>query len=159
MRASPLLLTSLLWLASPARAEEPDLIAPTPADLRLAAVALQERLTLAETKGQDTARLQNAWVQRGAPARKLCREPEDLALAREAEAAGIAWRDAAQAARAEADRVAELLVAPTLAPLLDEVTLARHQALLDRTDANARAWLEASAWQATFITPQLARCR
>lgn len=148
----------LLLLGPVAGAEEPSLSTPAPADLAQVAAELERRVVEAEARGQETASLQNAWVTSGAPGRKPCQEPADLVLAQQAEAAGKALRDASQAARAQADRVRELLLAPSLAPLLDEAALARHAALIARADESARRTLEASAWHARFLAPVLARC-
>lgn len=147
----------LLGLCS-ARADTPTLLAPSPADLSAATDELTRRIEAAERLGADTADAQNAWVRRGGPSHRRCEDPADLDLARQAADDGAKWRDAAQSARAQADRVEEMLSAPTLTPLLDEAALEADQALVARAREGAQRYLEASAWQATYLAPVIARC-
>jgi len=144
-----------LWSA---RADAPLLVAPSPADLSAAAEELTRRVEAAELRGVETANAQNSWVRRGGPAHRGCEDPVDLDLARQAADSGARWRDAAQSARAQADRVEEMLSAPTITPLLDESALSADRALVARAREGAQRYLEASAWQATWLSPVIARC-
>ena len=71
---------------------------------------------------------------------------------------GAAWREAAQAWRAQADRVRGLRAAPTVLPLVDERRAARLDAALAGADASAAAFVQASAWQVAYVRPTLAAC-
>lgn len=139
-------------------AADPSRLTPSPADLDAAVAELDGRLVEAEALAEATARLQNALVEAGALSRKPCSEAADAALVTRAATFGAAWRSAAQAARASADRLRPLLDAPTVTPLLEPAARARAEALLARADADARLYLEASAWQARFLTPGASRC-
>lgn len=153
-------LVALLLAALAADAPDPLVVlAPAPADLAAAEAELQRRLVEAERLFRETAALQNAWVTGGGPSRRRCEQPADLALALEAQAKGEAWREAAQAARAQAARVEEMVAAPTLAPLLDETARATASAAAAAAEENARRYLESSAWQARWLAPLIARCR
>lgn len=156
MRHTDAMPTALALLAL--LAADPAVLAPTPADLQAALSDLRARLVAAESAGSATASAQNAWVESGAPGRKPCAEPADALLVAKAADEGQRWRDAAQAARASADRLRPMLVAPTIQPLLDPDTSARASALLAAVDQDTARYLEASAWQARYLAPTVARC-
>lgn len=139
-------------------AADPARLAPSPADLDAAFGELESRLVEAEALADATARLQNAWVESGAPGRPPCSDPADAALVARAAAFGREWQAAAQAARASGDRLRPLLEAPTLAPLLEPVARARAEGLLARVDLDVARYAEASAWQGRYLTPASARC-
>lgn len=151
----PPMLRLLLTLAL---AGEPDLLAPTVDEIHAVSAELQRRLKLAAELGAETATLQNAWVQRGAPGRKPCADAEDTALAFQAQDAGERWRDAAQAARAEASRLSEMLKTATATSLLSEEIREREQERALSAQVEARRALEASAWQQKYLGATLGRC-
>jgi hypothetical protein len=131
-------------------------LAPTPAEFQSALGLLADHLRDADAYREATARLHNAWAE--ATPRKPCSSAEDASLAARALAFGGAWRDAAQAARAQFDRVTPWATAPTLAPLLDPAEVERLAALHRRVDAHGREVIEASAWHARWIAPAVRTC-
>ncbi|MBM4393877.1 MAG: hypothetical protein FJ090_22345, partial [Deltaproteobacteria bacterium] len=68
------------------------------------------------------------------------------------------WREASQALRAQAARVRGLRAVATVAPLVDEARGLRIGEALDAADAQALAFLQASAWQVAYVRPVLGAC-
>ncbi len=71
---------------------------------------------------------------------------------------GSAWREATQAVRAQAERVRRYRGSATVAPLVDTRWNATLDRLLTEAGSNERAFLEASAWQVSYVRPTLAAC-
>lgn len=147
-----------LFLSAGAVADDATLLAPTPADLAEGSRLLERRLAEAEALGEAVARLQNAWVSGGAVSRKGCTATDDLSLAARQLAFGAAWRDAAQAARAQLDRVLHMAASPTVAPLIDALDNERVGSLQAKVAQSTALYAEASAWQARVVGPAVVRC-
>ncbi len=132
-------------------------LAPGAPELIAAQQRLEALLATSQAAARATARLQAAWTSRPAP-RSPCADAERLAIGWRIERFGAAWREASQAARAQAERVRKVSGAATVAPLVDAKWSARLEALRARTDRDARAFLEASAWEVAWVRPALAAC-
>ncbi len=132
-------------------------LAPGPALLAEESAALERRLLAAEAVGEAVIRLQNRIGERLAAGAKVCADPEARELVARVKPFGAAWRDAAQAARAQSERVEHLRQAPTLAPLLDDAERGRLERLHRRAEKTARLFLEARAWQRQHVEPQASR--
>lgn len=146
----------LALFAGPAAADAPDL-APGVQELLGAESRLDALLDTAQATGRATGRLQAAWTRLPKP-KTPCADAERVALGWRIERFGSAWREASQAARAQADRVRRIRAAPTVAPLVDARWTARLDAQLAEADAAGLGLLEASAWEASFVRPTLAAC-
>lgn len=113
-----------------------------------------------------TSRLQAKWVLLGQPVNDAKGKPQaaDPCAPARTEVAwriehfGAAWRESAQAAHAQALRVAQVRAAATVAPLVDGRWAERLRLLLERDDLDERAFMEASAWQSKFVRPWLDTC-
>ncbi|MFZ5479847.1 MAG: hypothetical protein ACOZNI_23990 [Myxococcota bacterium] len=142
----------LLLGASPAD------LAPGAPELLEAEGRLRALLVTAEAVGAATARLQVAWTTLPPPPKDPCADAARLEVGWRIERFGAAWREAAQAVRAQADRVRRVRGAPTVSPLVD----ADWGKALDALDAAAaregRAFVEASAWQVAYVRPVLGAC-
>jgi hypothetical protein len=92
------------------------------------------------------------------PKQKVCDSDFGRSLIARSRLFGTTYRDAAQSARMEADRVRFYLVAPTVAPLIPDDDRSEAVALLERTETRVRAYLEAQAWQNRFVEPLGSRC-
>jgi hypothetical protein len=160
---------SLLALSVALAAPDPHALAahaPTVPDLRAAEARLEALLRMSRATGVATARLQVAWTERGPVAGTSHTDPtpaascdaEVLAIGWRVERFGAAWREAAQAARVQAARVRDMQLAPTVAPLVDARWSARIGARVSGAEAQERAFLEAGAWQAAWVRPELDRC-
>jgi len=147
---------ALALLAGPAAADAPDL-APGVPELLAAEARLDALLDTAQATGRATSRLQTAWTRLPTPATP-CADAERVALGWRIERFGSAWREASQAARAQADRVRRIRVAPTVAPLVDARWSARLDRQLGEAEASALGLLEASAWEASYVRPTLGAC-
>lgn len=126
---------SWMWVFTSAWAEDPGvLLAPNPADLAAAEQELRERVIRAEAIGRAASRLQNSLFRASDPC-------EDTLAIRTA-AFGLAWRDAAQRARVQADRTQRMAQAPTLTPIVDDPRRRDIDALARRAEHQGRSWLE-----------------
>lgn len=108
--------------------------------------------------GSAVTRTHNAWAERQARGIPACEDGEAADLAARAPVFGAAYRDAVQRARAAASRLTRLVVAPVLTPLISARDRDRADRVLQITRDHARAYVEASAWQATHLAPWAARC-
>lgn len=108
--------------------------------------------------GSAVTRIHNAWAERQARGVPPCDDVEAGDLAARAPVFGSAYRDAVQRARAAASRLTRLVVAPVLTPLISARDRDRAERVLKTTRDHARAYGEASAWQATYVLPWTARC-
>jgi hypothetical protein len=145
------LILALLLGAAPAD------LAPGAPELLEAEAKLRGLLVTAHAVGAASSRLQVAWTTR--PATKApCEDADRLDIGWRIERFGAAWREAAQAARAQADRLRRVRNAPTVAPLVDSRWGAQLDALAVDAKRLAAAELEASAWQATWVRPVLGAC-
>ena len=124
----------VLFVMRAALADPAMLLAPTPAELVSAEAELKARVLDAEAIGRAASRLQNATVHLEDPCEGGFMT-RSLAFAR-------AWRDAAQRARAQAQRTDMIAKARTVEPLMTEARLGQIQALASRAENQARAWLE-----------------
>ena len=150
----------MVWWVMAALASDAGWIAPGPAELRASLAALEARLDEAEAVGRAAERLQNAWgIALATGVRAPCAaDPAAHAVAARVVAFGAAWRDAAQRARAEDDRLAGWVSSETVSPLLDAETGARVAAARARVAAQSDAWLEFVGWQDRYFTPSAAGC-
>lgn len=143
---------ALLILAPPPPAwGQAELLAPGPATLDAAVVRLVSWLERAEALARQVAALQNGMASAARSGADPCADDRRAQIA----ALGVAWRDAAQAARAEADRVRRIRGSPGVAPLLGGESLATLEDRLGRVDRQSRLYAEARAWQARMAP----RCR
>lgn len=145
------------------------LLAALPADLAPGAPELSEGearlrslVVTSEAVGAATGRLRVAWtglVPVGlTPGKEPCADAARLDVGWKIERFGAAWREAAQAARAQARRVRRIRNAPTVAPLVDARWAATLDGLFAAADRQERALLEASAWQVLYVRPLLGAC-
>lgn len=162
-----------LWLAllgiGAADAARPSDLAPGAPELQEAEQRLASLLEDADAVRAATSRLQAHWVLMVQPPVGLqdpkakaapvdpC-SPERVALAWRIERFGAAWREAAQAAHAEAARVDTLRAASTVAPLVDARWAERLKQRFAAEASGTRAFVEASVWQSQFVRPALAAC-
>ena len=126
-------------------------------DLAAAQARLAALLDTARATGSATARLQTAWTALPKP-KPGCDDTARLELGWRIERFGAAWREAAQAARVQADRVQRARASATVSPLIDTRWADELDALQTRIEHEERSFLEASAWEATFVRPSLAVC-
>lgn len=124
------------------------------ATLERAEVATRDVTALASA----VTRLHNAWAERQGRGIPACDEGDAADLAARAPVFGAAYRDAVQRARAAASRLTRLVVAPVLTPLISARDRDRADRVLRTTRDHARAYVEASAWQATHVAPWSTRC-
>lgn len=150
------MLALALTFAGPAAAAPEDL-APGAPELIGAQQRLEALLATSQATGRATARLQAAWTTLPTP-KSACDDTARLALGWRIERFGAAWREASQAARAQAERVRRLSGAATVAPLVDAKWSATLEGLRARAEHDARAFLEASAWEVAWVRPVLAAC-
>lgn len=149
-------------LVGPALGAPQDL-APGVPELIAAEGRLEALLSTAVATERATSRLQTAWTTQPAPTvaagqGSVCADPERLALGWRIERFGSAWREASQAAWAQAERLRRVRSAATVAPLVDTAWTDRLDRRVAEADRSARAFLEASAWQAAFVRPVLGAC-
>ncbi|MDP2309784.1 MAG: hypothetical protein Q8P18_27435 [Pseudomonadota bacterium] len=139
----------------------PQELAPGVPELLAAEGRLEALLTTAVATERATSRLQVAWSSRPVPATRggtACADLDRVELGWRIERFGSAWREASQAARVQAERVRRIRSAATVAPLVDTAWTARLDGRLTEADRSARAFLEASAWEAAFVRPILGAC-
>lgn len=163
----------LLWLAllasGAADAARPSDLAPGAPELQEAEQRLAGLLEDAGAVRAATSRLQAHWVLMAQPPVGLVDPkskpapidpcaPERVALAWRIERFGAAWREAAQAAHAEAARVDTIRAAATVAPLVDGRWAEQLKRRFAEEASGTRAFVEASVWQAEFVRPMLAQC-
>jgi hypothetical protein len=150
----------MVWWVMAALASDAGWIAPGPAELRASLQTLEGRLVEAEAVGRAAERLQNAWgTALAAGVRAPCAaDPTAHAVAARVVAFGNAWRDAAQRARAEDERLAGWVASETVAPLLDAETGARVTSARARVQAQADAWMEFVGWQDRYFRPTATGC-
>lgn len=156
----------LLALVSDAAAVRPADLAPGAPELQEAELRLLNLLDEADAVRAATSRLQAKWVVLGqaVPDEKGKLKAVDpcgslrVDVAWRIEHFGAAWREAAQAAHAQAGRLQAIRTAATVAPLVDDRWAARLRGLLDQDVIGERAFVEASVWQARFVRPQLETC-
>jgi hypothetical protein len=146
------MLLSLLVAFSPAD------LAPGARELSAAEAHLQAMLRVARATRAATVRLQTAWTRQAAAKGDPCVDTARLELGWRIERFGAAWREAAQAARAAAADARRVRNAPTAAPLVEARWAASLEAAFAEADAIAASFVEASAWQATWVRPVLAAC-
>jgi hypothetical protein len=133
-------------------------LAPGAPELLEAEARLRALLATSEAVGAATARLQVAWTAAPAPKKAPCADEARLEVGWRVERFGAAWREAAQAVRAQADRVRRLRSAPTVSPLVDSTWGRALDALQADAEREARAFVEASAWQVQYVRPVLGAC-
>jgi hypothetical protein len=133
-------------------------LAPTIVDLQESEARLARTLEDAHGVEQAMTALQAAWTRAPARAREDCRDQARLELGWRLERFGAAWRELAQAARAEATRMASFRGAATVSPLVEERRREAGERLLADAEATARAVLRAGVWQERFVRPALAAC-
>lgn len=153
MRAA--LLLPLLLAAGPSPAE----LAPGPVELTGAIDALEARLERAEAIGQAMSRVHNAVADHGLRLGTPSCDAPVVSIAARSVPLGVALRDAAQSARAQAERVRRVAAAPTAAPVAEgplAQTLAEDLARVASLEAQ---YAELSAWQASFLNPILRKCK
>jgi len=143
-------------------------LAPGAPELTAAERRLADLLSSAEAAQVAVARLQAEWTRRtpakppppprsgGSPG--PCDDVERLEIGWRAERFGAAWRELAQSARAEAERVQRIRSMPTVSPLVDASWGERLDPLVERADHVSRALVEASAWQERYVRPALVVC-
>lgn len=161
----------LLWLCfvGYAGAARPSDLAPGAPELQEAELRLSNLLDGADAVRAATSRLQARWVTLALPVvglqdPKVKAAPIDVCVAERMEIGwrierfGAAWREAAQAVHAEAERVRTIRSAATVAPLIDARWAEALQGKLNAEEAGTRAFVEASVWQATFVRPVLTSC-
>lgn len=129
--------------------EPAERLAPGPAARDRSLHELKERLDRAEALETAVTRLQNAWGERLAAGSAIdpCTDAGAASLLARLVVFGPAWRDAAQASRAERDRLVELSEAPTVSGLQDPAIRTAVQHALTRTNAQETHYREAIAWQ------------
>lgn len=157
---------ALLVMVSDAAAVRPADLAPGAPELQEAELRLVNLLDEADAVRAATSRLQARWVALGQPVpdEKGKLKPVDpcdslrVDVAWRIEHFGAAWREAAQAAHAQAGRLQAIRTAATVAPLVDDRWAARLRGLLDQDVLGERAFVEASVWQARFVRPLLETC-
>ncbi len=145
---------------------DPARLAPGAPELVASEERLRALVQASRAIGAATGRLQVAWTSRQlGPDGAILPSPSDpcadagrVELGWRTERFGAAWREAAQAARAEAARLQAIRIAATAAPLVDGAWAASLDALVAETERQGRAILEASAWQVTYVRPSLAAC-
>jgi hypothetical protein len=133
-------------------------LAPGVPELLASEERLRTLLTVSRATAAATGRLQVAWTALPAKKGSACGDDARLALGWRIERFGAAWREAAQATRAEAERVRRTRNAPTVSPLVDERWTARLVALEAEAARQGKAEVEAGAWQRTYVRPFLAAC-
>lgn len=156
----------MLALVSDAAAVRPADLAPGAPELQEAELRLVNLLDEADAVRAATSRLQARWVALGQPVpdeKGKLRAVDPCASVRvdiawRIEHFGAAWREAAQAAHAQAGRLQAIRTAATVAPLVDDRWAARLRGLLDQDVLGERAFVEASVWQARFVRPLLETC-
>lgn len=135
-------------------------IAPGPFELSATLVELERRVHRAEVVGEAAERLQNQWgLARATGQATPCEAgPAASALAARILVFGPAWRDDVQAARAEAERLAYLVVAPTVVPLLDPDTRSRVDRAVERTEHEVSSYSAFAAWHQRYFLPSARGC-
>ncbi len=159
-------LLALLLAVRPAGASRPSDLAPGAPELQEAELRLVNLLDSADAVRAATSRLQAKWVllgqavndAKGKPQPVDPCAPERTDVAWRIEHFGAAWREAAQAAHAQALRVGQVRAAATAAPLVDDRWAERLRVLIERDNTDERAFMEASAWQSKFVRPLLDSC-
>lgn len=146
-----------LVLAGAAWALAPGHIAPGVPELDEAEGRLRHGVVMAEAIGDAVFRMQAAWALYPAPARP-CEDAVRLQLGWRVERFGTAWRDATQAAGAQATRTRRILQAPAVTPLVDAPWAARIDGLAARAGTQRDAFRDASAWSLAYVRPSLAAC-
>ncbi len=133
-------------------------IAPAAQELDAAESRLDALLSTSESVAAATLRLQVAWTQvpvvKGGP----CADHDRLSLGWRIERFGSAWRESAQALRAESDRLQALRAAATVAPLLDTARAERIAGSMAAARTQVSRFLQASAWQVAYVRPVLSAC-
>jgi hypothetical protein len=136
-----------------------DLLAPGPRELDQALGELEARLDRADAAATALIRTHNALGEAlaSAPGRLACDAPAIAYVAR-TEPLGTGYRDRVQAARAQGERLATIVTAPTVLSLADGPVKARTNAATTRLSAHERSYAELDAWQKRFVVPLLRRC-
>jgi len=150
------LVLPLLVAADP---EGASLLVPGPTELTEAVAEATTRVERAEALGHAATRLQNALGERLASARPIsCTDPTAQALLARLTVFAPAWRDAAQSARAQRDRLDRIVAAPTVVPVIDQAMLARIEETSRRTEDQATAYQEFRAWDERYLSREARRC-
>ncbi|MFN0062730.1 MAG: hypothetical protein ACKVPX_09455 [Myxococcaceae bacterium] len=143
-----------VWAASPSA-----MLAPSQPELVERLTQLRAKLERADAISAALFRVSNRIGERLADgAGNACSTPELQSLAARAEIFGSAYRDIAQGVRADAERLARLLEAPSLAPLLQEDDRNQALALDERAQRHTRRYLEAWGWNRRFVHAARRRC-
>lgn len=143
--------TALAWGITPAD------LAPGAPELQAAESRLRSLLDASYATGAATAGLQVQWTRRET-AGDPCADLDRLDLGWRIERFGAAWREATQAAIAQSERTRKYRNAPTVAPLVDTRWAGALETMFAEATSQAKAMLEASAWQATWVRPTLGAC-
>lgn len=132
-------------------------LAPGAPQLSEAQARLSRLLLNAQAVEVSVLRLQTAWTGFPKPAMP-CGNDARLEVGWRIERFGAAWREAVQAAEAQARRLRSVRGQPTVAPLIDAAWAQALDGLMADTAAQDLAFLQASAWQAAYVRPVLAAC-
>ncbi len=116
-------------------------VAPGPDTLATALDELERRLVVAEALALASAR----WQNERQPGNHRCDLPASPYLH-----VATHWRDAAQRARAQRDRVDWLWESPTLADIRTDELAQRHEALDVRARDAAKGWMVFRSWHQRY---------
>jgi hypothetical protein len=139
--------------------EPSDLLAPGPKELDDALGELERRLDKADAAATALVRTHNALGEAFASTsgRLACDAPAMKYVARTIPL-GEGYRDRVQAARAQGERVATIVQAPTVLSLATGPMKTRANAATSRVAAHERSYAELDAWQVRFVVPLERRC-
>ncbi len=134
----------------------PDTVVPDRAEVEACIDEAESLVHRAEETGVALATLHNQWAWRAANGSPVeCGEELGLRI----RAAGATHRDATQSARAQRDRMAAVVEVSTVAPLLSVSDLERVASVHERVEDQFARHLEAQAWSARIVEPELWHCR
>lgn len=166
----PAVLAALLAVSQPATADlsdgvDPTILAPGLVQASKAVDRLAQLVDEAEAIGTALFRVHNRFGENRAAAGAgegkdgpSCESPWVIDLGARARELGRAFRDAVQSARMQARRVEDLILEPTVRPLLDASTNHRVVTLLARVDGLTRRYPEASTWHERYVEALARSC-